>query len=136
MTAPEPGEGGVGITGVGQIALHVRDAERATAFYRDVLGLPHLYSYGELVFFDCAGTRLYLQAVPEERWVPGSILYFTVDDITAAHERLTARGAAVQGAPRMIHRHADSVEEWMAFFDDGEGNTLALVNQVVPPSPA
>ena len=108
------------------------NAERATAFYRDVLGLPLLYSYGELVFFDCAGTRLYLQAVPEDRWVPGSIIYFTVRDIAAAHEELTAKGAAFRGAPHMIHKHDHGVEEWMAFFDDGEGNTLALMSRVPP----
>ena len=33
----------------------------------------------------------------------------------------------------MIHKHDDGVEEWMAFFDDGEGNTLALISQVAPP---
>lgn len=122
----------VGIRGLGQVALHVRDAERATRFYRDVLGLPHLYSYGSLLFFDCGGTRLYLQAVPEERWVPGSILYLEVDDIARAHEELAARGVTFQRAPHLIHQHDDGVEEWMAFLEDGEGNTLALMSRVPP----
>src|SRR4051812_2850026 len=104
----------IGIRGLGQVALHVRDAERATRFYRDTLGLAHLYSYGSLVFFDCAGTRLYLQTVREERWVPGSILYFEVGDIGGAHKQLTAGGVAFQGAPHMIHKHDDGTEEWMA----------------------
>ena len=125
---------GIGIRGLGQVALHVRDAERATAFYRDTLGLPHLYAYGSLMFFACGDTRLYLQAVTEERWVPGSILYFDVADIAAAHEQLTAAGVALQGAPHMIHRHDDGTEEWMAFFEDGEGNTLALMSRVQPPA--
>jgi methylmalonyl-CoA/ethylmalonyl-CoA epimerase len=30
----------------------------------------------------------------------------------------------------MIHRHADSTEEWMAFFTDPEGRTLALMARV------
>lgn len=133
MTGSEAPDGGITITGIGQVALNVKDAERATAFYRDVLGLPFLYAYGELVFFDCRGTRLYLQGVPQERWVPGSVIYFTVRDIAAAHEGLSGRGVAFQGAPHMIHKHDDGVEEWMAFFDDGEGNTLALISQVAPP---
>jgi catechol 2,3-dioxygenase-like lactoylglutathione lyase family enzyme len=123
---------GIGIRGLGQVALHVRDAERATTFYRDTLGLAHLYTYGSLVFFECGGTRLYLQAVTEERWVPGSILYFDVADITRAHEELAARDVTFQGAPHLIHRHDDGTEEWMAFFEDGEGNTLALMSRVEP----
>ena len=45
---------------IGQIARHVTDIEAARRWYRDVLGLPHLYSFGDLAFFDCGGTRLFL----------------------------------------------------------------------------
>lgn len=30
----------------------------------------------------------------------------------------------------MIHRHADGTEEWMAFFKDPDGRTLAILSQV------
>ena len=40
---------------IGQIALPVRDVDRAEAFYADVLALPKLYRFGDLTFFDCAG---------------------------------------------------------------------------------
>src|SRR5262249_52474993 len=40
---------------IGQISRHVGDLDRAITFYRDVLGLPHLYAFGNLAFFDCAG---------------------------------------------------------------------------------
>jgi hypothetical protein len=30
----------------------------------------------------------------------------------------------------MIFRHADGMEEWMAFFKDPEGRPLALMEQV------
>src|SRR5208283_4711422 len=46
---------------IGQIAMSVADVDRAEAFYRDTLALPHLYRYGDLSFFDCAGVRLMLQ---------------------------------------------------------------------------
>lgn len=49
-----------GITRIGQIAINVQDVERATAFYRDVLGLPLLFTAGQLAFFDCGGVRLML----------------------------------------------------------------------------
>ena len=46
---------------IGQIALPVTDVDRAEAFYADVLGLPKLYRFGDLTFFDCAGVRLLLE---------------------------------------------------------------------------
>ena len=46
---------------IGQIALSVTDVDRAEAFYRDVLSLRHLYRFGDLTFFDCAGVRLMLE---------------------------------------------------------------------------
>lgn len=120
---------------VGQVALSVRDMPRAEAFYGRTLGLPHIFTFGDLGFFDCDGLRLYLQAKPEERWTPGSILYFLVDDITGAHEELVRRGVRFTGAPHLIYTHDDTgVEEWMAFFEDGEGNTLALMSRVQPMS--
>jgi methylmalonyl-CoA/ethylmalonyl-CoA epimerase len=46
---------------IGQIALPVTDVDRSEAFYKDVLGLPKLYRFGDLTFFDCAGVRLLLK---------------------------------------------------------------------------
>jgi catechol 2,3-dioxygenase-like lactoylglutathione lyase family enzyme len=45
----------LGISRIGQIAINVQDLDRATAFYRDILGLPFLFSAGKLTFFDCGG---------------------------------------------------------------------------------
>jgi hypothetical protein len=39
---------------------------------------------------------------------------------------------AFEGAPHLIHRHADGTEEWMAFLRDNEGRLLALMSQVAP----
>jgi DNA-binding CsgD family transcriptional regulator/catechol 2,3-dioxygenase-like lactoylglutathione lyase family enzyme len=114
---------------IGQISRTVSDIDAACAWYGGVLGLPHLYTFGKLAFFDCGGTRLFLSA---ENPVPGpeSILYLRVDDIVAAHADLATRGVEFNGAPHMIHRHADGSEEWMAFFKDPEGRPLALMSQV------
>jgi catechol 2,3-dioxygenase-like lactoylglutathione lyase family enzyme len=111
---------------LGQIARSVRDVDAAVAWYRDTLGLAHLYTYGSLAFFDCGGTRLMLSA---DESSPGtaSILYFRVADIGHAYERLRAGGVAFRDAPHRIHRHPDGSEEWMAFFDDPEGRPLALM---------
>lgn len=118
---------------LGQVSLYARDVTRAEAFYRDVLGLPHVFTFGELAFFDCGGTRLYLHAVGEEEWRPGSILYFLVHDIQVAYEDLGGRGVNFTGAPHLIYEDDEThVQEWMAFFEDSEGNTLALMSRVGP----
>ncbi len=115
---------------LGQVSLFVRDIARAEHFYGSALGLPHLFTFGDLAFFDAGGTRLYLHRKDAEEWKPSSVLYFTVDDIHAAQDRLAAAGAHFTGAPHRIHTHDDGTEEWMTFFDDGEGNTLALMTSV------
>src|SRR5262245_30292429 len=114
----------------GQVSLHVRDVARAQRFYGQALGLRHLYTFGDLAFFDLDGTRLYLHRKDDADWQPGSILYFRVDDNRAAWEELGRRGVELLEDPHVIFVRQDGVEEWMAFFADGEGNTLALIAQV------
>ena len=116
---------------IGQIARSVGDIETAEKWYRDVLGLPHLYTFGTLAFFDCGGTRLML-AQEKGGAAKESILYMRVTDIAVAHSTLAARGAKFTHAPHMIHRHADGTEEWMAFFEDPDGRPLAIMAQMVP----
>jgi DNA-binding CsgD family transcriptional regulator/catechol 2,3-dioxygenase-like lactoylglutathione lyase family enzyme len=110
---------------IGQIARSVSDAKVSEAWYRDVLGLPHLFTFGTLAFFDCGGTRLMLSQ--EGGVAKESILYLRVDNIAAAHQQLIARGVKFTHAPHMIHRHADGTEEWMAFFEDPDARPLALM---------
>lgn len=114
---------------IGQVSRIVSDIDASVAWYRDVLGLTHLHTYGDLAFFDCGGMRLFLtqrhEAAEEE-----SVLYFRVDDIEAAHKELTERGVVFIDAPHIIHGHEDGTQEWMAFFSDPEGRLLALMSQV------
>ncbi|HEY1283103.1 MAG TPA: VOC family protein [Steroidobacteraceae bacterium] len=114
---------------VGQISRSVRDIQQAETWYGTVLGLKHLFTFGKLAFFDLNGTRLYLSqegAEPQGE----SILYFTVPDIAAAYETLKSRGVEFLEAPHLVHKHGDGTEEWMSFFKDPEGRTLALMSQV------
>ena len=60
---------------------------------------------------------------------PASILYYAVDDVEAAYRGLAERGAEVIAKPHVIHR-TESMELWMAFFGDGEGNTFAVMSEV------
>ena len=114
---------------IGQIARHAKDIDAARRWYGEVLGLTHLYSFGDLAFFDCGGTRLLLSAGAEGSQ-GDSIIYFRVDDIRTAHKVMAARGIEFIGAPHMIHRHEDGTEEWMAFFKDNEERPLAILAQV------
>lgn len=116
---------------IAQVSLNIRDVPRAEAFYRDTLGLPHVFTFGDLAFFDAGGVRLYLQRTLEGEWRPSSVLYFLVEDILAAQRELIQRGVVFSGAPHLIFRHPDTgLEEWLAFFDDGEGNMLAITSRV------
>ena len=115
---------------VGQVSRTVADIKRAEEWYGKVLGLPHLFTFDKLAFFDLGGTRLYLQQ--HDKPGPESILYFRVRDIQSAYTELQARGVTFTGAPHLIHKHPDGTEEWMAFFNDLEGRPLALMSKVGP----
>ena len=124
-----PGAHDLSLGPIGQISRTVKDIKQAEQWYREVLGLTHMYTFGTLAFFDCGGTRLFLTEQPDGP-SPESILYLRVDDIERAHAELSARGVEFAGAPHMIHRHADGTEEWMAFFKDPDGRPLAIMSQV------
>ncbi|HEX5758154.1 MAG TPA: VOC family protein [Thermoanaerobaculia bacterium] len=120
-----------GLERIGQIAMNAHDVGRATAFYRDALGMRFLFAApGDLAFFDCGGIRLMLsRAESPELDHPGSILYFKVDDIQAAHATLAGRGVTFREEPHKVASLADH-DLWLAFFRDSEGNFLALMSEV------
>jgi methylmalonyl-CoA/ethylmalonyl-CoA epimerase len=114
---------------IGQIALAVRDVNRAEAFYRDALRLRWLYRFGDLTFFDCAGVRLLLEKAhdPEEAG-HGSPIYFSCADIALAVRELAQRGVIFSSKPHLIAPMEDH-DLWMAFFRDPDGHTLALMQE-------
>jgi catechol 2,3-dioxygenase-like lactoylglutathione lyase family enzyme/DNA-binding CsgD family transcriptional regulator len=113
---------------IGQISRSVSDIDASVAWYRDVLGLPFLFGMEKMAFFDCGGTRLYLDQ-HQDQPKPESLLYFQVSDIHAARDALAAKGVTFLNAPHMIGRQPDGTEEWMAFFEDPDGRPLALMSQ-------
>ena len=120
----------LGITSIGQISINVHDLQRATAFYRDVLGLPLLFAVPNLAFFDCAGVRLMLgSAETPEFDHPSSILYFRVPDLNDAYQKLVERGAQIFAPPRLI-APMPTYDLWMAAFRDTEGNIHQLMSEV------
>jgi methylmalonyl-CoA/ethylmalonyl-CoA epimerase len=118
------------VEGVHQIAQHAEDLERATEFYRDVLGLRHIATFDPpgLVFFDLGdGTRLLL-----EQGASSALLYLGVEDIDTSVEALRGAAVTIEGEPHVIF--ADEAGQFgpvgyeirMAFFRDSEGNVVGL----------
>lgn len=112
-----------------QISRKVKDIAAARIWYGETLGLRHLYSFGDLAFYDCGGLRLFLSQ-DRNAGKDESILYFRVPDIRSAHTLLQQRGIEFTSAPHMIHRHDNGTEEWLAVFNDNEGRPLAIMAQV------
>jgi methylmalonyl-CoA/ethylmalonyl-CoA epimerase len=117
------------IFAIGQVAITVKQLDRAVAFYRDVLALTFLFESASMAFFDCGGTRLMLGHAENSGSTWSSIIYYRTDHIQNSAELLGARGVQFESPPRMIARMPDH-ELWMAFFRDSEGNLAALMSEV------
>jgi methylmalonyl-CoA/ethylmalonyl-CoA epimerase len=118
----------VSLTKIGQISVNVHDLDRAVAFYKDKLGMKHLFSVPpKMSFFDCDGIRLML-AIPERPDLdhPSSILYFKVQDIEETHRALEERGVHFETKPMLV-APMTTYDLWLAEFRDSENNVLALM---------
>ena len=120
-----------GLSEIRQIAVTTHDIDRAVAFYRDKLGMKHLFTVPpKLAFFDCSGIMLMLSLPETEEFDhPGSIIYFGVEDIHAATRTLTERGVEFREQPTLV-ADMGTYELWVSAFSDSEGNLLALRSEV------
>ncbi len=126
MTTESP----AALSPIGQIAINVKDLDRAVAFYRDTLGMRYLFPIPNAAFFDCGGIRLMLgRAETPELDHAASIIYYQVDDIQATCAALATAGVTIEHQPSLVARMPDH-DLWMAFFHDTEGNMLALMSEV------
>lgn len=121
----------VKLTRIGQIAINVRDVQRAIAFYRDTLGMELLFEVPGMGFFNCDGIRLMLSEVASTEFnYPASIIYYGVDDIQATFETLSQSGVVFTSPPRKIASVGDH-DLWMAFFKDPDDNVLGLMSEIL-----
>ncbi|MFF1632654.1 VOC family protein [Leifsonia sp. NPDC058248] len=114
-----------------QVAQHADDLDRAAAFYEMLLGGAPAARFDPpgLLFFNVGISRLLL-----ERDAPSALIYLQVDNVQSTLERLRAAGVPVVGEPHVIFSHTDDTlgpagtDEWMAFIEDSEGNTVGLIS--------
>ena len=114
-----------------QLLIPIDDFERGVAFYRDVLGIPLLFSAPpQMAFFQCGSVRLLVGVMPlGEKAQRGSQIYFGVKDIQAIYASLAGQGVQFKAPPHVVNRSAKS-EIWLAEFVDPNGNQLALMSEV------
>ena len=116
-----------------QIAIPVRSIDEAKAFYRDTLGLQHLFDAPPaLSFFDCGGVQMML-AGPAAQGKDGdqqhAVLFYDVSDIIKTHARIKSSGAKSLADPHIIAR-MNGREVWVCELSDGQGNVVGLMSEV------
>lgn len=115
-------------TRLAQVAIVVQDLDRARTFYRDILGLQHLFDAPPgLAFFQCGETRLMLSRPEGPDTAGSSILYYGVDDVDSAHDEMRSKGVAFDEPPRKI-AEVDGRPIRLAICRDSEGNMLGLIS--------
>ena len=123
----------VSLSRIKQIAIPVHSLDNAKAFYRDTLGMRHLFDAPPaLSFFDCGGVQLML-AGPEAQGKDGdqqhAVLFYDVSDIKKTHALIRSSGAKSLEEPRMITR-MNGREIWISSVSDGQGNVVSLMSDV------
>lgn len=116
-----------------QVAQHAEDLQRAAAFYAALLDAEPsaMIDPPGLLFFDVGGVRLLL-----EKGAPSALVYLEVADLNGTVADLRRRGVRIITEPHVIYMHEDDTlgpagsEEWMAFIEDSEANTVALVSRI------
>jgi predicted enzyme related to lactoylglutathione lyase len=114
--------------------IYVADLPAMARFYSEVLGLPIAEENARFVAFGGAAAPLALEAGgpavsgPRAKDQNPTLFQFAVPDIATAVNTLAERGLMIEGEIRRGGFGA------LAFFRDPEGNRLALLERVPPPS--
>ena len=109
---------------VSNVMLGATDLARSVAFYHETLGLDIRFESPGFAFLDGGGVALVLSEAHARLATPvagGAEVVFGVEDVTAAHAALTARGVDFLSPPRNV-----SGEQWAANFRDPDGHLLSV----------
>jgi catechol 2,3-dioxygenase-like lactoylglutathione lyase family enzyme len=119
------------ITGTDFITVATQDIDAAVAFYGGVLGLPLSKRWGDMpgVEFETGNLTIALMqsdAFGLEFRANVNPIEFHVDDFEGARAELESRGVEFKGET------LDSGVCWQAFFEDPDGNGLAIHHRYAP----
>jgi catechol 2,3-dioxygenase-like lactoylglutathione lyase family enzyme len=115
------------------IIICTRDRARATAFYRDTLGLSLVSEDNFASVFNTAGVTLRVSMVPDFTPHEHTIIGFHVPDVVATVKALREKGLAFNTYQHLRH---DELGVWtapggtvrVAWFKDPDGNVLSVTN--------
>jgi methylmalonyl-CoA/ethylmalonyl-CoA epimerase len=118
------------LAGVLQVAIPVKDADRASAFYAEKLGMQLLFKPSpSMAFLQCGDVRVYLEAKPGGGEAGGNaMIYFRTTDIDGAQASFKERGVEIQEPAHVIARLPDR-EVWLMWIRDSESNLLGVMQE-------
>lgn len=127
MTTPTPL-----ITGTDFITVASKDFDGAVEFYGTMLGLPESKRWGEMPAAEFETGNLTLAVMESEAFgiefrANNHPIELRVDDVEAARAELESRGVEFKAET------LDSGVCHQAFFEDPDGNALALHHRYAPP---
>ena len=122
------------ITGTDFITVSTKDLDRAVDFYGGVLGLPELKRWGRLPSVEFETGNLTIAVMQSEAFgiqfrANNHPIELRVDDFKAAYDELEKRGVEFKGDT------IDSGVCCQAFFEDPDGNTLAIHHRYAEGAP-
>ena len=123
------------ITGLSAVTVHIRDIQKARAFYRDVLGLQELRfdEKASRAVFSLPGTStilsMHIQAPGEEGRDPGTVsgIIFSNPDPAAACDEIKRRGGSVTMEPVLVE--LPGLKFVRAAIADPDGNEFVISNR-------
>ena len=123
------------VSGTDFITVATQDYERAAEFYGETLGLEFSKRWGSMPAgeFETGNLTIALMQVDafNIEFRPNNLpIEFHVDDFEAAKAELESRGVEFKGDT------LDSGVCHQAFFDDPDGNALAIHHRYAPADPA
>jgi catechol 2,3-dioxygenase-like lactoylglutathione lyase family enzyme len=120
------------ITGTDFITVATKDFDAAARFYGDVLGLPLSKRWGQMPAGEFETGNLTIALMQSDAFglefrANNHPIELHVDDFEAAHAELESRGVSFRGET------LDSGVCYQAFFEDPDGNALAIHHRYAPP---
>ena len=119
------------ITGTDFITVATRDFDSAVAFYGGVLGLEESKRWGQMPGAEFETGNLTIALMQSDAFgiefrANNHPVEFRVEDFEAAKAELESRGVEFKG------QTLDSGVCFQAFFEDPDGNTLAIHHRYAP----